>query len=134
MLFINDSGGQPQKRGLSTHCLALEGHLLYLRQNAWSIIPNGSEKHGPFIINKDINVYERDDVLSNYHDLRTKHILVLDFDNAMPGFTLLRIYDVREWRDTKLEKELIHSNWIRKTWSIYYIIITVHDKLPCLIW
>jgi hypothetical protein len=32
-------------------------------------------------INKDINVYERDDVLSNYHDLRTKPHLVLDFDN-----------------------------------------------------
>jgi hypothetical protein len=52
-------------------------------------------------INKDINVYERDDVLSNYHDLRTKFNLVLDFDNAMPGFTILRIYDVREWKNTK---------------------------------
>jgi hypothetical protein len=41
-------------------------------------------------------------VFSIYHDLRTKHNLVLDFDNAMPGFTLLRIYDIREWN-----KELI---------------------------
>jgi hypothetical protein len=51
VLFINDSGGQPQKRGLSTHCLALEGHLLYRRQKAWSMIPNRSDKHGPFIFN-----------------------------------------------------------------------------------
>jgi hypothetical protein len=27
----------------------------------------------------------------------------------MPGFTLLRIYDVREWKNTELE-ELIHIN------------------------
>jgi hypothetical protein len=60
-------------------------------------------------INKDINVYERDDVLSNYHDLRTKFNLVLDFDNAMPGFTLLRIYDVREWKNTEY-LECIHIN------------------------
>jgi hypothetical protein len=29
--------------------------------------------------------------------------LILDFENAVAGFTLLRIYDVREWN-----KELIH--------------------------
>jgi hypothetical protein len=63
------------------------------------------------------NVYERDDVLSNYHDLRTKPHLVLDFDNAMPGFTLLRIYDVREWNE-----EVIHLNddglfLTNKTWK-----------------
>jgi hypothetical protein len=61
-------------------------------------------------VNKKIHVYEFDDILSNYQDLRTERNLVLDFDKAMPGFTLLRIYDVREWRNTKREKDLIHIN------------------------
>jgi hypothetical protein len=43
------------------------------------------------LINKDIHIYELEDVLSNYHDLRTKPHLVLAFDNAGAGFTLLRI-------------------------------------------
>ena len=54
-------------------------------------------------INKFIRVYELDDVLSNYHDLKTNPDLILDFENAVAGFTLHRIYDVREWN-----KELIH--------------------------
>jgi 4-hydroxy-L-threonine phosphate dehydrogenase PdxA len=70
--------------------------------NQWHYISSGSKAEGlnlpgsdydVMFINKDINVYERDDVLSNYHDLRTKPHLVLDFDNAMPGFTLLRTTD-----------------------------------------
>ena len=95
--------------------------------NNWHIISSGSKAEGlnlpgsdydVMFINKHINVYERDDVLSNYHDLRTKHNLVLDFDNAMPGFTLLRIYDVREWNEYL---ELIHLNdglfLPNKTWK-----------------
>jgi hypothetical protein len=86
--------------------------------NQWHFISSGSKAEGLNLpgsdydvmhINKHINVYERDDVLSNYH-LRTEHNLVLEFDNAMPGFTLLRIYDVREWGNTGWEKELIHIN------------------------
>ena len=84
--------------------------------NDWHTISSGSKAEGlnlpgsdfdVMFINKHINVYEREDVLSNYHDLRTKLNLVLDFDNAMPGFTLLRIYDVREWNK---ELVLIHIN------------------------
>jgi predicted nucleotidyltransferase len=80
--------------------------------NNWHHISSGSKAEGldlpgsdfdVMIISKRINVYERDDVLSNYH-LRTEHNLVLEFDNAMPGFTLLRIYDVREWGNTGWEK------------------------------
>ena len=85
-----------------------------LRESDWHFISSGSKAEGlnlpgsdfdVMFINKYINVYERVDVPSNYHDLRTKHNLVLDFDNAMPGFTLLRIYDVREWK-----AEVIHLN------------------------
>jgi predicted nucleotidyltransferase len=45
--------------------------------NNWQIISSGSRAEGLNLpgsdydvmhINKDINVYERDDVLSNYHD------------------------------------------------------------------
>jgi hypothetical protein len=87
--------------------------------NEWHHISSGSKAEGlnlpgsdfdVMFINKNINVYEREDVLSNYHDLRTKHNLVLDFDNAMPGFTLLCIYDVREWRNTEWNEKLIHIN------------------------
>ena len=88
--------------------------VCYNREDNWHFISSGSKAEGlnlpgsdfdVMLINKDINVYERVDVLSNYHDLRTKLNLVLDFHNAMPGFTLLRIYDVREWNE-----ELIHLN------------------------
>ena len=89
------------------------------REDNWHFISSGSKAEGlnlpgsdfdVMLINKDINVYERVDVLSNYHDLKTKLNLVLDFDNAMPGFTLLRIYDVREWRNTEWNEKLIHLN------------------------
>ena len=82
--------------------------------NEWHFISSGSKAEGPnlsgsdfdmMLINKDIHIYELEDVLSNYHDLRTKPHLVLDFDNAVAGFTLLRIYDVSEWNN-----ELIHIN------------------------
>jgi hypothetical protein len=45
------------------------------------------------------------DILSKYHNLRTRYNLVLNLENAMPGFTLLNIYDVREW-----DRELIFIN------------------------
>ena len=104
----------------------------HCENNNWHFISSGSKAEGlnlpgsdydVMFINKDINVYERDDVLSNYHDLRTKHILVLDFDNAMPGFTLLRIYDVREWKNTEWNEKLIHLNddelfLSNKTWKL----------------
>jgi hypothetical protein len=57
--------------------------------NNWHHISSGSKAEGldlpgsdfdVMLINKDINVYERVDVLSNYHDLKTKLNLVLDFD------------------------------------------------------
>ena len=56
--------------------------------NNWHHISSGSKAEGldlpgsdfdVMIISKRINVYERDDVLSNYH-LRTEHNLVLEFD------------------------------------------------------
>ena len=77
----------------------------------WHTISSGSKAEGlnlpgsdfdVMCINKNIHVYEPEDVLSNCHDLKTKPALVLDFDNAVAGFTLLRIYDVRQW-----SKELI---------------------------
>ena len=80
----------------------------------WHFISSGSKTEGLNLpgsdfdvmhVHKDIHVYEFDDILSNYHDLRTQFNLVLDFDKAMPGFTLLRVYDVREW-----SKELIDIN------------------------
>ena len=80
----------------------------------WHCISSGSKAEGlnlpgsdfdVMFINKHIHVYELHDVLSNYHDLRTKCNLVLDFDNAVAGFTLLRLYDVREW-----SKKLIDLN------------------------
>ena len=80
--------------------------------NNWHTISSGSKAKeldlpgsdfDVILINKNIAVYEYNEVFSIYHDLRTKLNLVLDFDNAMPGFTLLRIYDIREWN-----KELIN--------------------------
>ena len=77
----------------------------------WHTISSGSKAEGlnlpgsdfdVMCISKNIHVYEPEDVLSNCHDLKTKPALVLDFDNAVAGFTLLRIYDVRQW-----SKELI---------------------------
>ena len=74
--------------------------------NNWNTISSGRKAEGCDLpgsdydlmyINKDINVDERDDVLSIDYDLRAKDNLVLDIDNAMPGFTLLCLYDVREW-------------------------------------
>jgi len=82
----------------------------------WHIISSGSKAEGldlpgsdfdVMFINTLIHVYERNDVLSKYHDLRTEYNLVLDFDNAVPGFTLLRIYDVREWKTKVID---IHDN------------------------
>jgi hypothetical protein len=70
-----------------------------------------------------IHVYEFDDILSNYQDLRTERNLVLDFDKAMPGFTLLRIYDVREWNKHSLIQQLHHT-------CIY---ITLQKRLPLLL-
>jgi len=78
----------------------------------WHVISSGSKAEelnlpgsdfDVMFINKFIRVYELDDVLSNYHDLKTKPDLILDFENVVAGFTLLRIYNVREW-----SKELIH--------------------------
>jgi hypothetical protein len=49
--------------------------------------------------------------------LRTKFNLVLDFENAMPGFTLLRFYDVREWNEEFIDtndNETVLSN---KSWK-----------------
>ena len=78
----------------------------------WHVTSSGSKAEGlnlpgsdfdVMFINTFIGVYELDDVLSNYHDLKIKPDLILDFENAVAGFTLLRIYDVREWN-----KELIH--------------------------
>ena len=68
-------------------------------------------------INKDINVYELDDVLSNYHDLKTNLNIVLDFDNAVPGFTLLRIYDVREWSHKSINMNDDGNFLLNKTWK-----------------
>jgi hypothetical protein len=42
-------------------------------------------------------------------DLRTKPHLVLDFDNAVAGFTLLRIYDVSEWNNELIQMSLLIS-------------------------
>ena len=91
----------------------------------WHIISSGSKAEGLDLpgsdfdlmqVNKEIHVYKFDDILSNYHDLRTQLNLVLDFDKAMPGFTLLRIYDVREWNKQFIDindNETFISN---KTW------------------
>jgi hypothetical protein len=49
ILCINESGGHPQNRGLSIHCLAVEGHSIYFRLKARSTVPNASDRHGPFI-------------------------------------------------------------------------------------
>ena len=76
----------------------------------WHSISSGSKAEGLNLpgsdydlmyINNDIHVYELEDVLSNYHDLKTELNLVLDFDNAVSGFTLLRIYDVHQWRNSE---------------------------------
>ena len=97
--------------------------------NDWHTISSGSKAEGLNLpgsdfdvmhVNKDIHVYERDDILSIYHDLRTQFNLVLDFDNAMPGFTLLRIYDVREWNKKFIdindnETFLSNKSWKRET-------------------
>ena len=82
--------------------------------NEWRVISSGSKAEGldlpgsdfdVMLINEDIHVYELDYILSKYHNLRTKYNLVLNLDDAMPGFTLLNIYDVREW-----DRELICIN------------------------
>ena len=94
--------------------------------NDWHTISSGSKAEGLdlpgsdfdlMLVNKNIHVYEFDDILSNYHDLRTQLNLVLDFDKAMPGFTLLRIYDVREWNKKNIDindNETVLSN---KSWK-----------------
>ena len=88
--------------------------LNHCGNNGLHIISSGSKAEGldlpgsdfdVMYVNKNIHVYEFDDILSIYHDLRTQNNLVLDFDKAMPGFTLLHIYDVREWN-----KEFIDIN------------------------
>ena len=75
--------------------------------NNWHFISSGSKAEGldlpgsdfdVMLINNYIHVYELEDVLSNYHDWGTKPDLVLYFDNAVAGFTVLRIYDVHEWK------------------------------------
>ena len=82
--------------------------------NEWRVISSGSKAEGldlpgsdfdVMLINEDIHVYELNDILSKYHNLRTRYNLVLNLENAMPGFTLLNIYDVREW-----DRELIFIN------------------------
>ena len=69
------------------------------------------------LINKFINVYELDDVLSNYHDLKTNLNIVLDFDNAVHGFTLLRIYDVRKWSHKSINMNDDGTFLLNKTWK-----------------
>jgi hypothetical protein len=62
------------------------------QDSQWHCISSGSKAEGlnlpgsdfdVMFINKHIHVYELHDVLSNYHELRTKFNLVLDFDNAV---------------------------------------------------
>ena len=98
----------------------------HCNDDQWHIISSGSKAEGLdlpgsdfdlMLVNKNIHVYEFDDILSNYHDLRTQLNLVLDFDKAMPGFTLLRIYDVREWNKKNIDindNETVLSN---KSWK-----------------
>ena len=97
--------------------------------NDWHFISSGSKAEGLNLpgsdfdvmhVNKSIHVYEFDDILSIYHDLRTNNNLVLDFENAMPGFTLLRLYDVREWHEKFIdindnETFLSNKSWKRET-------------------
>ena len=95
--------------------------------NNWHVMSGGSKAEGlnlpgsdfdVMLINKSIHVYERDDVLSNYHELRGKLNLVLDFDNAMPGFTLLHIYDVREWRGIELIERNVDGTFLsNQSWK-----------------
>jgi hypothetical protein len=61
------------------------------------------------------------DVLSNYHELRTKFNLVLDFDNAVAGFTLLRLYDVREWSKKLIDLNEGGTCLSNKTWKRFMI-------------
>jgi hypothetical protein len=49
--------------------------------------------------------------------LRTKCNLVLDFDNAVAGFTLLRLYDVREWSNTLIDINDGGTCLSNKTWK-----------------
>ena len=108
--------------------------------NAWHTISSGSKAEGLDLpgsdfdvmhVNKNIHVYEFDDILSNYHDLRTKFNLVLDFENAMPGFTLLRFYDVREWNEEFIDtndNETVLSN---KSWKRVVTIRNQEIHGPC---
>ena len=98
----------------------------HCENNNWHFISSGSKAEGlnlpgsdfdVMFINKHIHVYELHDVLSNYHDLRTKLNLVLDFDNAVAGFTLLRLYDVREWSKTLIDINDGGTCLSNKTWK-----------------
>ena len=86
--------------------------------NEWHFISSGSKAEGlnlpesdidVMLINKRIHVCERDDVLSIN--------LVLDFNNAVAGFTLLRIYDVRKWNKTLIHIYENGSFLSNKTWK-----------------
>ena len=99
----------------------------------WHTISSGSKAEGlnlpgsdfdVMCINKNIHVYEPEDVLSNYHDLKTKPALVLDFDNAVAGFTLLRIYDVRQWRKELID---IYENGLFLSNSTWKRVLNVAD-------
>ena len=116
--------------------------LNYGGDSDWYFISSGSKAEGldlpgsdfdMMLINKNIHVYEHDDILSNYHDLRTKPHLVLDFDNAMPGFTLLRIYVVRRWNKEVIDIYEEGSFLSNKTWK--RVFIRNHDVLngPCFV-
>ena len=96
----------------------------------WHCISSGSKAEGlnlpgsdfdVMFINKHIHVYELHDVLSNYHELRTKFNLVLDFDNAVAGFTLLRLYDVREWSKKLIDLNEGGTCLSNKTWKRFMI-------------
>ena len=110
--------------------------------NPWHFISSGSKAEGlnlpgsdydVMYINKHILVYELEDVLSNYHDLRTKPDLVLDFDNAVAGFTLLRIYDVREWRSKELINIYEDGSFLsNQTWKRVFIGDNYVINGPCL--
>jgi hypothetical protein len=69
--------------------------------NNCQIISSGSKAEGLNLpgsdldvmhVNKKIHVYEFDDILSNYQDLRTERNLVLDFEKHGPFITLLLVF------------------------------------------
>jgi hypothetical protein len=80
----------------------------------WHVTSSGSKAEGlnlpgsdfdVMFINKHIHVYELHDVLSNYHDLRTKFNLVLDTFSD-PTTSHMYVYNLTETSSITVKKKI----------------------------